>query len=252
MAETPVRAYLRKAPIFMALVRGVECRLLREAQPFAPPVLDLGCGDGLFASLALSRPEVGVDPDLGALVEARHRRAHSLLAAADAERLPFPGAAFGTVVANSVLEHLEDIEGAVAECARVLRPGGRLLITVPSHRFAGMLMGTKLLRAYGCWFNRRSRHFHTDSAATWTSRLEARGFEVRRWLYYLGPRAMHAFDLAHYLSLGRLVSRKLTGRWMLFPNPLSEKLAAAWFERHVREAFPLDEGAYLFLDATRA
>ncbi|MDP9408079.1 MAG: methyltransferase domain-containing protein, partial [Actinomycetota bacterium] len=49
----------------------------------------------------------------------------------DALRLPFPDATFDRVVAAEVLEHLPDDAGALTELVRVLRPGGRLAVTVP-------------------------------------------------------------------------------------------------------------------------
>ena len=48
-----------------------------------------------------------------------------------AEAIPFPDESFDTVLAVEVFEHLEDPLGAVRECARVLRPGGYLILTVP-------------------------------------------------------------------------------------------------------------------------
>ena len=49
----------------------------------------------------------------------------------DALRLPFPADAFDRVIAAEVLEHIPDDRGAMAELARVLRPGGTIAVTVP-------------------------------------------------------------------------------------------------------------------------
>ena len=46
-------------------------------------------------------------------------------------RLPFPDASFDRVIASEVLEHIPDDEAAMAELARVLRPGGSMAVTVP-------------------------------------------------------------------------------------------------------------------------
>ena len=51
---------------------------------------------------------------------------------ADARHLPFAGGAFDRIIAAEVLEHIDDDGAAVAELARVLRPGGTLAVTVPS------------------------------------------------------------------------------------------------------------------------
>jgi SAM-dependent methyltransferase len=49
----------------------------------------------------------------------------------DALRLPFPSGAFDVVIASEILEHLPEDRAAIAEAARVLRPGGTLVVTVP-------------------------------------------------------------------------------------------------------------------------
>lgn len=51
---------------------------------------------------------------------------------ADATRLPFPNGIFAEIVAESVFEHLPDPRPAIAEAARVLQPGGRLIARVPA------------------------------------------------------------------------------------------------------------------------
>jgi SAM-dependent methyltransferase len=247
-----VHPYLREAPVFMALVRSVECALIRGAAPLAPPVIDIGCGDGLFASLAFSTPpDAGLDPDPGILLECRNRRSHRMVMCAEAARMPFAEGSINTAVANSVLEHIEDIDAALSQIAYVLAPSGRLLVTAPSHRFAQFLLGTSLGSWYGEWFNRRSRHYHTNSIETWEARLLRHGFRVEEALYYLDRSAIRVFDACHYLSMGRLASRALFGRWMLLPNPLTNAVWARWFRTHVERAFETTEGAYVFIDARK-
>ncbi|MCO6451443.1 MAG: class I SAM-dependent methyltransferase [Caldilineales bacterium] len=52
-----------------------------------------------------------------------------------AERLPFPSASFDTILSHEVLEHVDDDAKALTEVARVLRPGGRLLLFVPNRLY---------------------------------------------------------------------------------------------------------------------
>jgi SAM-dependent methyltransferase len=54
------------------------------------------------------------------------------LVAASAQAIPWPSASFDAVVADSLLEHLADPRAALRECARVLRPGGRLILWSPN------------------------------------------------------------------------------------------------------------------------
>lgn len=101
-------------------------------------VLDIGCGDGWSASLLAPRARsyVGVDRS-ERVIEAAERRTADLACAegrprflqAEMEALPFGAATFDTVLLFHVLPHAEEPDRAIAEAARVLRPGGRLAIT---------------------------------------------------------------------------------------------------------------------------
>ena len=247
-----VRAYLREAPLFAAIVRGVECSLMREAGPFAEPVLDLGCGDGLFAALAFPSPAgCGIDMSASALTESRRRRAHCGLAAADATALPFGPDTFSTVIANSVLEHIPKLEPALDECRRVLRPGGRLIVTAPSHLFGKMLLGSRFIPRYAVWFNGHSRHFHTYEIEHWDRLLGDRGFRVERSFYYLSPRAHRVFDAMHYASAWRWLCRRMTGRWTWSSQPWANVFWEKWFDSLTAGSWPSREGPYLFIDATK-
>jgi SAM-dependent methyltransferase len=255
-----LREHLREVPPFRALVRSVECRLFERAGAPVEPTLDVGCGDGHFASLAFGAPlSVGIELDAALLSEAQARGAHTHLVAASATAMPFSDSFFNTVVANCVVEHIPDIEATLREISRVLCPGGRFLFGVPSQHFGDMLLVPTLLRAcgmrrlargYGDWFNNHSRHFHTDSPEVWLARLGAFGFRVERWEYYLTHAAHRAFDLAHYLSLPHLVSRKLTGKWVTAPVAL----ACPAFERWLRPFYEADApriGPYIFFQTRK-
>jgi SAM-dependent methyltransferase len=246
------RAYLEQGTVFAAMVRGAEGLLMERAGPCAPPVLDIGCGDGFFASL-LGPPGgfLGVDSDAAVLHLAARSGAYAAVAAASATALPFTTAAFATVMANSSLEHIPDLDAALDEIARVLLPGGQLLVTAPSDRFAALLAGSRLFgAAYGRWFNRHSRHFHTDSAAVWERRLAARGLDVVRSHAYFPAPAMLAFDLAHYLSVPRLVARALCGKWVAVPSLTLNRLYERAWRRHA-DPSPVAEGAYVFIEARK-
>jgi SAM-dependent methyltransferase len=98
--------------------------------------LDLGCGTGEFAELMAQAGAtvVGVDVADGALVRARarHPELDFRLAPIDGP-LPFEDSGFDLVWASEVIEHVADTARWLSEVRRVLAPGGRLLLTTPSH-----------------------------------------------------------------------------------------------------------------------
>jgi SAM-dependent methyltransferase len=109
-------------------------------------LLDLGCGFGrhAFAAARLGAAVVAVDAGadevarvrdtFGAMVGAGELVVTDTRAGAvqgDALALPFADATFDRVIASEVLEHIPDDVAAMAELARVLRPGGTMAVTVP-------------------------------------------------------------------------------------------------------------------------
>jgi SAM-dependent methyltransferase len=96
--------------------------------------LDVGCGDGRTAGVWLSqqaRQYTGVDVSSRAVEMARSIGLDAVCIE-DAAALPFPDSSFDVAVCLEVFEHLFDPQLAAGEIARVLRPGGVLLATVPN------------------------------------------------------------------------------------------------------------------------
>jgi ubiquinone/menaquinone biosynthesis C-methylase UbiE len=120
-----------------AVTEGIEQRLMLElVGPLAGAhVLDLGCGDGLFTTAMASRgaSAVGLDMDPSMLGAAAVRPvpaggSRPQFVQGRIERLPFPDAAFDVVVTVTVFCFLRDRAAAMREAARVVRPGGRLVL----------------------------------------------------------------------------------------------------------------------------
>lgn len=109
--------------------RRWKARLIREARlGSGDVVLDLACGTGDLAILAAgagARRVFGLDltPRMLVLARARDRRSH--YAAADMHSLPLPANAVDVVTTGYGLRNVPDLDAAIREVARVLRPGGR-------------------------------------------------------------------------------------------------------------------------------
>ncbi|BBZ23769.1 class I SAM-dependent methyltransferase [Mycolicibacter hiberniae] len=97
-------------------------------------VLEAGCGEGYGADLIadVARRVIGLDYDDAAVahVQARYPRVEAVQG--NLAELPLPDAAVDVVVNFQVIEHLWDQAQFIAECARVLRPGGLLMISTPN------------------------------------------------------------------------------------------------------------------------
>jgi ArsR family transcriptional regulator len=116
-------------------VDAIEAAVLEAVGPAPGRLLDIGTGTGQLLALLAPRVErgLGVDASRAMLALARSRLsrpelAHCAVRQADMYRLPLPDGGFDIAVMQMVLHYAEDPAAAVAEAARVLRPGGRLLI----------------------------------------------------------------------------------------------------------------------------
>jgi SAM-dependent methyltransferase len=126
--------------------RVVEPLLAAAAVGVGTRVLDVATGPGWVAARAAERGASVVGVDVAEAMIARARSAHPQLdfRRADAHELPFADASFDAVVGNFAIMHFSRPERAMAQCARVLRPGGRLALTAwadPSeHRLVGVFL----------------------------------------------------------------------------------------------------------------
>jgi len=169
--------------------------------------LDLGCGDGELASLILSHTGMrwtGLEIDEHDVELARRRGVYAEVKHALASHIPEPDASFDLVFSNSALEHMEPLEQVLAEVARVLRPGGRFIFTVPTPAFDDLLLWRRVLHAVGferlaeryrTAMDRRLLHRNLLTPDQWRDTLAAHGLETLEMLPYLTARAIAVWEL---------------------------------------------------------
>lgn len=252
---------LKTLPAFRALLRAVEARFYGQVQ-LPDPILDVGCGDGNFAQLALPgrRITAGIDPWWRPLNKAVKAGNYELPIQALGDYLPFPDAYFASAFSNSVLEHIPDIQPVLNEIGRVLKPGAPFLITTPSHFFTEFLGGGALFERLGLsgmatryrdFFNFISRHAHTDSPETWAGRLAEAGFAIERWQYYFSRDALRTLEAGHVQGLPAAAMHALTGHWIVAPWESSLGPTERWVRPFFEEAPSLESGAYLLFVARK-
>jgi SAM-dependent methyltransferase len=139
-------------------------------------ILDAGCGNGRYTRFLVRHADrdaqiTAFDLSLRMLKRAR-RRVRSprvTLVSADLTRLPYPDKYFDAIICGWVLEHLPDPRPGLRELARVLRPGGKLLLLVTEDTLSGSMCS----RMWHCRTHNRAelRHICNECGLTWTRPL---------------------------------------------------------------------------------
>ena len=130
-----------------AMLHWLAASRARHIPPAASPgaiLVDLACGGGLMAPhvARLGYRHVGIDLGLPGL---RLAREHGVLPIrASVLQVPLPDACTDVVVAGEILEHVEDDVAVLAECARLLRPGGTLVIDAIADTWLAELIAVRL------------------------------------------------------------------------------------------------------------
>ena len=181
--DRDVRAFDQRAASYEAgmlgqLHRDISGRVAELALSLRPAprrVLDVGAGTGYLLGLLAGRlPEAGelagVDPAPAMVAVARDRAADERLRFTEgtAERLPFASGRFDLVVSTTSFDHWADQAAGLAECARVLAPGGQLVL---ADQFSLLLLPTLLA----------GRRGKARTRARATRLITAAGLRSPRW-----------------------------------------------------------------------
>lgn len=238
-----------------AFWRAVEVDALRKYLPASGSCLDLGCGDGKLTSISFegiwtpALTLVGIDGDEDETDRARQFPIYARTHTCRASNIPEPSASFDHIISNSVLEHIEDIEATLAEAARLLKPGGDFVFTVPSPGFReilrGPLSGRTTREEYLFRMDKRLAHLRYWSADEWRVNLARCSMvvetsveyfncrEARRWetisrftagiLYSLSNRKLAPIQTQKKLGLRHMQNKMTLPRWMagIFAKALS-------------------------------
>ena len=180
--------------------------------PETSVVLDAGCGTGgfLIAASKHCRALLGVDIALRWLVICKKRLdeqgVQACLVCADIEAPPFAAGAFTHIAAGDLIEHVYDVEGALAAMAAQLAPGGKLWLAASNRYCAGPQASTRI---WGIGFLPRALR----SALL----LKIRGVDSLRYFNLVSPRRLRLLCAAHGLRALRLRPRQVPAATVDYP-----------------------------------
>jgi SAM-dependent methyltransferase len=156
-------------------------------------ILDVGCGTGAGMRAFLPYGHcIGIDFSYEALEFSRSRGIRNLICA-DAQALPIQSGCISTLVSLDTLEHVSDDALAMQEMARVLKPGGTVILNIPAYMWLWGPHDVALMH---------QRRYHRGQIRRL---LEKAGLEPVRLSY-------HIFFLFPFVCLSRLLSRASRGR----------------------------------------
>lgn len=176
--------YVKYDSLAHSFWRAQEFSLFMKHQNLiVSPFLDFGCGDGSFASVLFKEVDCGVDNDPeGLLIAERFGIYKKLLQSSDSS-IPVEDAAVQSVISNSVLEHLTDLDSMLSEIRRILMRDGTFIFTVPVLQFR-----YDLEKYFGRKESERINivYYHRNllEVEQWRVKLENHGFSVVKLIQY--------------------------------------------------------------------
>jgi SAM-dependent methyltransferase len=255
-------AYVSLTPLALAFERSLECGIF-ASRPFERPILDIGCGDGIFTSVLFDeKVDTGIDPNATELEHARKLDCYSRLIRCWGDAIPEPDGRYRTIFSNSVMEHIPDITPVLAEAYRLLGPGGMLYLTVPTDRFERGAVVSRLLSAlrlhaldekFRRFYNRFWVHYHCYTPQRWSSLISEAGFSIQTIRAYDPKDVCTLNDLLVPFGILGFVLKRAANRWTLFPGlrNLIFRPIAPIVRRLLQGADQSEDGGLVFIAASK-
>lgn len=245
-----ITKYLESRPAFFAFIRPQEAIFFEKNRKLIKKkILDYGCSDGFFASLIFKKNQVDVGLDLfnSRAKEAEKLEIYQKIVLYDGIKIPYPDKYFKTVISNSVLEHVQNLDQALKEVYRVLKKEGYFLTTVMTKNWEDNLFFSQIFgNLYKNFLRKKQAHLNLLSEDIWQKKFEKAGFKVIKSQPYLTKTQSQLIDIFHYLSLPSLISYKIFGRWVIFKNWWTVFNLNKWIEKKLKEKATLKNFSSLF------
>lgn len=210
----------------LALERVWECEILSD-QKFEGPVLDIGCGEGIFAKILFKdKIDVGIDPQQSEVDRASTYGIYNELIVCYGDKIPKESGSFNTIFSNSVLEHIQDLEPVMVEANRLLSKSGSFYITVPTEKFDEYSTTYQVLNVLGLkgfaarfklFFNNFWRHYHYHNLDGWKKLASKTGFKVVNQRVYCSKFQGLLNNFLAPLSISSFIQKKIANKWFVIP-----------------------------------
>jgi len=261
-ARGAMQALVRYLPMNLAVREIMRMRALAEYETLAMPMLDVGCGDGLFWEvLAKELIEgkakgleglVGIDinPHELDLASVRLSPVGGDVRAVDiSDPEADLGARFKTILANCSLEHVPALEPALRNIRDFMTPDGDLFLVVPAPRWTDTLavkkgigkLSARLAGMYAGLFDGFFQHHHLYPAWVWEQLLCGLGFDVT----IRGIGAPHANRLAELSYPGAVFSFSFKAVFKRYPARVTAPIKTLWLRRLEPFLREIESGAVL-------
>lgn len=228
--EPLLQHYSPKSPS-LALGRIPELELFSQIK-LEHPVLDHCCGDGFIAATAFPKTiiDTGVDISDKQLNSAKRRNNYKQLIKADAGvTLPFLDREFATVINNSGIEHIPDLEVTIAEISRVLKIDGKLYLNVMNSRyFDRWPLEPETAKEYRSF----QPFYHALDERGWRDVLERHKFKEVTFTDYLPESTSKILASLDYRYSAHYFRKRI-----LLPLILERCLPAPWLVKRWRTMF---------------
>lgn len=180
--------------------------------------LDFGCGDGKLTKILLerigNRDLVGIDNDPKEAELANKLNIYKRIHITDGLKIPENDSTFDFVFSNSVLEHVENINSVIMEIARVLKPNGLFLFTVPNSEFHKCLKGPLIpfitRKSYTTDLDERLVHLRYWGVENWKHNLSIYNLGIEEVSRYFNKAEVQRWEMIASCTSGFLC--KLYGK----------------------------------------
>jgi SAM-dependent methyltransferase len=231
--------YLRHAPLSLTLREIHRLVAVEAVSTGKGPVLDVGCGDGFWWTLRDhdDREVYGIDISASEIAQARTRIKAEVTDVSKEQ--PFPDTKFEQIIGNCSLEHVPDIDAALANLRKAAAHGARLVMFVPTPRWAyqGRVQSFLLKHAprvamsVSGALNGFFQHWHLYDQKVWTRLLAQHGWNVRA-IYGMGSaRSEFLYRLFLPPSFAEFLIKQVTGK---YPSRLARYVPNAMLKPFAR------------------